>query len=385
MGAVYQAHQTGLEREVAIKILRPEVADKDVEVERFRREALATALLQHPNIVKVYDFDTTPDGRAFLVMELLGGPSLAAWIRRNPYPDPAKVVEIFKPVAGAIDAMHRAGIIHRDVKPSNIALPDPDNPDDVVKILDLGIVRFSDAARDANLTGRLVIGTVEYIAPEVATGSKATPLSDLYALAVTAYQTLAGDLPFRGVTPRDVLIKHVKEAPPLPSKVRTSLPAAVDPVFLRALAKDPAKRYPSAREFAQELEQALGEAPAAHRASVLVVQSDPVMAEGARASLASHGYAVTVARDGFEALMLLGGKTFEAIVSDLTLPDLDGPTFLRLAAEKGVRASVIAVARDAETASLAPRDVDAVLALPLSPSGLAEAVARALDKVGGGE
>jgi serine/threonine protein kinase len=382
MGAVYSARQSGLERDVAIKVLRPEVADRGVEVERFRREALATAQLQHPNIVKVYDFDTTPDGRAFLVMELLGGPSLAVWNRRNPYPAPSQVVDIFKPVAAAVDAMHRAGIIHRDIKPSNIALPDPDDPDDLVKILDLGIVRFSDTAQDANLTGRLVIGTVEYIAPEVATGSKATSSSDLYALGVTAYQTLVGDLPFRGATPRDVLVKHVKEAITPPSKVRNSLPAAVDDVFLRALAKDPAKRYPSAREFIQDLERALGASAVAHRASILVVENDQTMAEHARSSLERRGYAVTVASDGFEALMLLGGRAFEVIVSNLTLPDLDGPTFLRLAAEKGVTAPVIAVARDAEAALLAPPDVDAVLALPLSANGLAQAVSRALDKVG---
>src|SRR5262249_15589742 len=142
-----------------------------------------------------------------------------------------------------------------DIKPANIALPDSENPDDVVKLIDLGIARFSDASH-GDLTGHLVIGTADYIAPEVALGKPAGPASDIYALGVTAFEALAGRPPFTAETDREVLIKHIKEPVPSIRRIRKNLPAAFDGALAGALAKDPEDRFATARAFARALRTA---------------------------------------------------------------------------------------------------------------------------------
>jgi serine/threonine-protein kinase len=348
MGEVYAARQLGLDRVVAVKVLRRDLMAGTTEAERFRREALATARLDHPNIVTVYDFGRLPDGSAFLVMEFLAGPSLEQWLAATPEPDPATVVGLLEPACDAVDAMHAAGIVHRDIKPANIALPDPASPHDVVKLIDLGIARFADS-KHGDLTGQMIIGTAEFIAPEVATGGPAGPSSDLYALGVTAFWALAGSVPFTGLSDREILIKHIKQPPPLPSRMRPSLPRAFDDVLARSLAKDPAERYQTARELASALRAATAAPVRRATRTVLLVEGDAASRELARGCIAALGYEVVEATDGVDALLELGARPFDVVLLSAGLTGFDAETVLRLMREKGLAtpAAVIAPPYDA--------------------------------------
>jgi hypothetical protein len=350
MGSVYAARQLGLDRTVAVKVLRADLAAGVVEAERFRREALATARLDHPHIVTVFDFGRTEDGAAFLVMEFLGGPSLEQWSRSTPSPDPETVVGFLEPVCNAVDAMHAAGIVHRDIKPANISLPDPKEPHDVVKLIDLGIARFADS-RHGELTGQMIIGTVEYIAPEVATGGAAGPASDLYALGVTAFEALVGSVPFKGLSEREVLIKHIKQPPPIPSRMRPDLPRGLDEALARALAKNPGDRFATAGELAAALRAGLATAagggaaaPAARSGrTVLLVEADPAARDAARGCLAALGYETVEAADGVDALLQLGARAVDVVLVSADLAGLDAETVVRLIREKGVAAPAAVV------------------------------------------
>ena len=381
MGAVYAARQLGLDREVAVKVLRKDVAASAVQVERFRREALAAARLDHPNIVKVFDFGREDDGSAYLVMELLTGPSLERWLAENPRPDAAFVASIFAPVAAAVDALHRAGIIHRDIKPANIALPDPTDADDVVKLIDLGIVRFSEAVR-GDLTGGMIIGTAEYIAPEVATGAAASSRSDLYALGITAFEALVGFPPFTGDSDREILLGHIRNEPPRASRARRGLSSAADDVFARILAKDPADRFGTAGEFSTALIAAVAvtpiTAPRPSPRSVLVVSDSEALRSRVRDPLRAFGYVVTETSDAFDALLKLGGERFDVVIADATLPGLDGPGLLRLAAEKGVRTPGILVASEEEAFLSSDATAAAVLPASFDPGALFAAISEAI-------
>ncbi len=387
MGSVYAARQLGLDRMVAVKVLRPEVAGGSVEAERFRREALAAARLAHPNIVTVFDFGRLPDESAFLVMELLTGPSLDRVLGSGSVLDAELCVRVFEPIASAIDALHAAGIIHRDIKPANIALPDRGDPNDVVKLIDLGIARFSDASK-SDLTGQMIIGTVDYIAPEVATGSKASAASDIYALGVTVFEALTGSPPFPGSGDREILIKHIKEPPPAVSNVKPEVPSGFDAVLMHALAKDPAARYSSAREFARAMREALstprGEPRAAQRRvarAVLVVDGDAATREFARGCLAAFGYEVVEAADAVEALLLFGGRSFDLVIANAILPGLDGVTLLRLKHEKGIHSPTILLTGDGrlpDGVTAESHGIASAIALPLDAGALFGAVTAAL-------
>jgi serine/threonine-protein kinase len=387
MGSVYAARQLGLERLVAVKVIRAEIAAGAVEAERFRREALAAARLDHPNIVTVYDFGRLEDGSSYLVMELLTGPTLDRVLAADRTPDPAAVVSVFEPVCDAVDALHAAGIIHRDIKPANIALPDEANADDVVKLIDLGIARFSDASH-GDLTGHLVIGTADYIAPEVAMGKPAGPASDIYALGVTAFEALAGRPPFTGETDRDVLIKHIREPVPSIRRIRRDLPAAFDGALAVALAKDPEDRFATAKAFARALRNAAvmlrtepAKAPARRARAILLVESDAATREFARGCLAAFGYEVTEAADAVEALLRLGGGTFDLVIANADLPVLDGLTLVRLKLEKGIRTPTLLITPDGRLPDSVAADTHGVAAavkLPLDAGELFGAVSAAL-------
>jgi serine/threonine protein kinase len=365
MGTVYSARQRELDRRVAIKVTRPELVYSFQVMERFRREAATTAKLRHPNIVTVYDFATLPNGRSFLVMEFLSGPSLTRWLEvHNPAPIDT-VVGYLKQVCRAIGALHRAGIVHRDIKTSNIILPDPLNPDDTVKVVDFGIARLRDSGDGGRLTGKNVLGTADYLAPELIEGGEADSRSDLYALGVVAYEALVGMAPFRGASKSAVLLQHLTKTPARPSTVRRDLPSTIDDVLLRSLEKDPAHRYPSAEAFADALESALSpdtapnlpwasttsvheaaatssaDVVAPDRPRVLVIDDEEDVRTVSRAALEDAGYDVATAADGIEALMRLGAGSYDIILSDVDMPNLDGFKLLEVVSRKGVGTPVI--------------------------------------------
>ena len=245
VGEVWRGTDLVLERVVAVKLLRPEYAQDEECLARFRAEGRHAALLSHPNIAQVYDYvEKAPPAPGFLVMELVDGQSLARLLARGPL-SPARTMGIVAQAASGLQAAHAAGLVHRDVKPGNLLV----GPDDQVKITDFGIAQAPGSAR-LTRTGTLV-GTTAYLAPERATGGQATPASDLYSLGVVAYECLTGEAPFDG-EPLAVALAHLQQAiPPLPP----SVPAAVAALVADLTAKDPSARPPSAGDVCDRAER----------------------------------------------------------------------------------------------------------------------------------
>ena len=251
MGEVWRAHDDTLDREVAVKLLRPESSSDDTFVERFRAEARHAGGLTHPNVGTVHDYGED-DGNAFLVMELLDGNPLSDLIRERAPMEPIEVTEILHQIAIALQAAHEAGVVHRDVKPANIVV----DADGYAKITDFGIARALGEA-PMTQTGE-VLGTPHYLAPEQAKGEPAGPLSDVYALAVVGYEMLTGRRPFSGDSMVTTALAHVNQPlPPLPD----SVPEPLRTTVMAALAKSPDERPHGAGAFAEALRLPPGEVP----------------------------------------------------------------------------------------------------------------------------
>ncbi|HEU5144906.1 MAG TPA: protein kinase [Dermatophilaceae bacterium] len=250
MGGVHVAMDQRLGRRVAVKLLREDLAASHEFVERFRREAHMVAGLNHPNIAQVFDYGQ--DGRAhFIVMELVEGADLARLLAERHRLAPAEVVDIAGQVCAALAAAHRAGVVHRDIKPGNVII----GPEGHVKVTDFGIAR---ALGEAPLTQTgSVMGTAQYLPPEQSTGQPATPASDLYSLGVLIYQMLTGEVPFTGDSPVAVAVRHVSEDVPPPSALVPDVPRGLDAVVARATAKQPVDRYASAEEMAAALRESV--------------------------------------------------------------------------------------------------------------------------------
>ena len=246
MGEVHLATDDRLGRLVAVKVLAAGFADSPDFVERFRREALTAAALSHPNIAQVYDYGVDGDSH-FIVMEYAEGQDLAQVIRQHGRLTPGDAVRVAEQVCAALGAAHRAGVVHRDVKPGNVII----RPDGTVKVTDFGIAR---ALGQASLTDTgTVMGTAAYVAPEQARGEATTPSSDLYSLGILLFQMLTGSVPFDGDTPVAIAMRHLDEPVPLPSSRVADLPANLDEVVVRATAKSPADRYADADAMAAAL------------------------------------------------------------------------------------------------------------------------------------
>lgn len=255
MGAVYRARQSDLDRPVAIKVVLGKYQSSDLAVERFRREAVAVAKLRHPNIVTVYDFGVAPESGTYLVMEHLEGRSLRAELRQHGALPVATVLAIASQVGAALDAAHRAGVIHRDVKPDNVYLAETPHGT-VAKILDFGVAKLVDASdpdRDPLTGANARIGTPAYMSPEQCEGRTVDRRSDVYALGGTVFEMLTGRPPFQADSISSLIYQHVHNPPEPPSRFRPGLPHAVELAVLRALAKDPPQRFASASELAAAL------------------------------------------------------------------------------------------------------------------------------------
>lgn len=257
MGVVYHAHEATLDRSVALKIVPPDLAIRPGFVERLHREAINTARLRHPHIAVLYEFGQN-DGDVFLTMEYVDGPSLRQLLAAGPL-RPTHALSLLDQVAGALDYAHSLGIVHRDVKPSNILI----GPHDRAVLIDFGLAQM---AEDPSLTSdSALLGTPHYMAPEQARGAGADARSDQYALAAVAYEMLTGAPLFGGRSAAAVLHGHIYELPPVPTEHCPALPDAVNAVFGRALAKAPHARYPSAAAFIDDLRAACAAPPAVPR------------------------------------------------------------------------------------------------------------------------
>ena len=276
MGAVFRARRRLLGDEVAIKIVRAESAGSQDARERFLRESRACAQLRHPNIVSILDFNLDAEGRPFLVMELLNGPSLRQEIEARAPMAIADVQAIVLPICGALQAAHDHGVLHRDLKPANIVAHDFGGGTRVYKLVDFGLVREMRSEETRLTAAHEFVGTFTYAPPEQLTGSAVDHRSDQFSLAVVVYEMLTGRPPIQETDPGQFVTKMIRDPLPLASTLRLDLPKWLDVVLGRALAKAPGDRYPSMSAFAAALS---GDAAAA-RATVIMSGIAPAVPAG---------------------------------------------------------------------------------------------------------
>lgn len=250
MADVFLAVDTILNRQVAIKILRADLSTDAVSILRFEREAQAAAALAHPNIVEIYDVGDYK-GHHYIVMEYVTGKTLKQVIRsRGPLVN-EEAVDIMKQLCSAISEAHSRGIIHRDIKPQNVIV----KADGSIKILDFGIATAKGSMQLTQANN--VMGSVHYLAPELAKGEAASPRSDIYALGIVLYEMLAGDVPFKADQAVQIALKHMREPMPDVRLINASVPQSIANVITRATAKDPNNRYGSCREMLQDISTCL--------------------------------------------------------------------------------------------------------------------------------
>lgn len=284
MGEVWRAFDTATDRVVAVKLLPAHLADDDVYQQRFRREAQAAAGINEPHVVPIHDFGEI-DGRLYVNMRLIEGRDLDAMLGGGPL-ESGRAVHIIDQIASALRAAHRIGLVHRDVKPSNILVTE----DDFAYLIDFGIAR---ATGQTGLTSTgTMLGTYSYMAPERLSGGTADARVDVYALTCVLHECLTGQAPYPGDSLEQQITAHLTVDPPKPSTVNLAIPAAFDEVIARGMAKDPDERYQTARELATAASQALAEPPksASSRAEPTLINQpsptpaapEPNVATGAR-------------------------------------------------------------------------------------------------------
>jgi tRNA A-37 threonylcarbamoyl transferase component Bud32 len=300
MATVYEAKHLAFNEIRALKVVNSRLAEDEAFLKRFRAEAVVTRKLQHPNAVRVDDFDTTEDGRPYIVMEYVEGKDLRHAIEdAGPFSIP-RTLNIGKQIASALAEAHNLGITHRDIKPDNILLIRKPDGTDMVKVLDFGIAKIRDGAADMGTgytttkTG-VVVGTPQYMSPEQAMGKSGEAIdgrSDIYSLGCALYEMLTGQLPFESETPVGLLIHHIQTTPVPPHQraPQQRIPYALSMVLMKAMEKEKDHRYQSAEEMIEALDQAL-------HATTAMMGSAPEL--GARTDLmgsAEAGPAAAVAR-----------------------------------------------------------------------------------------
>ena len=250
MANVYLAIDEILDREVAVKILRGDLAEDDKFVRRFQREAISASSLNHPNIVEVYDVGED-DGSYFIVMEYINGVTLKNLIKKRGKLSLVEVVDIMKQLTSGIACAHKNNIIHRDIKPQNVMILD----DGKIKITDFGIATALNSIEMTQTNS--VMGSVHYLPPEQASGKATTFKSDIYSLGILMYELLTGTIPFKGETAVEVAMKQLKEDLPSIVKKHPEIPQSVENILMRACAKNPLNRYDSVEEMAHDIEVCL--------------------------------------------------------------------------------------------------------------------------------
>ncbi len=273
MADVYLAHDNILDRDVALKVMSTRYASDEEFVERFRREAQSAAALSHPNIVSIFDRGVSEDGTYYIAMEYLPGGTLKDRIMRKGALSARTAAAVALQIAEALCAAHERGVIHRDIKPHNILITESGD----VKVTDFGIAR---AASSSTMTRTgSILGTAHYISPEQAMGEPVGPASDIYSLGVVLYEMLTGELPYDAETPLGIAMKHVNGHLQQPKEVDPSIPAGINAIACRLLAKGPEDRYANDNELIEDLERvAAGLEPAATTTKMMATRPMPVVA-----------------------------------------------------------------------------------------------------------
>jgi len=309
MGRVYRAHHTRIANKCfAIKVLRPEFSSNAEMVARFRREAEAAACITHPNVVEVYDVDETPELCTYLVCEYLLGIDMSEHLTRcGSLPIPI-AIHIARQVCGALDSAHAAGVMHRDVKPQNIfLLTDEDRTvtaRPTIKVLDFGLSRFIDAVGTQLTRAGVIMGTPAYMAPEQAGGGAVDYRTDIYGLGAVLFATITGCAPYEGETLQELVLAVLNQDPPLPSSINPEIPANLELVIQRAMARNPDERYQSMAELGLALEAFAEPDPSNEESPAMAIRP------GSRLMLEDEARAVNTARPrlivfGILALLLL--------------------------------------------------------------------------------
>ena len=252
MANVYLAYDTILDRNVAVKVLRGDLATDEKFVRRFQREAMSASALSHPNIVEMYDVGED-DGNYFIVMEYIDGKTLKNLIKKRGALTVAEVVDIMLQLTSAISCAHDSYIIHRDIKPQNVMILD----DGRVKITDFGIAIASNASELTQTNS--VMGSVHYLPPEQANGAGATAKSDIYSLGILMFELLTGKLPFKGENAVEIALKQMKEQIPSVCAMNPEIPQSIENVILKACAKNPKNRYANVKDMYNDIKTALDE------------------------------------------------------------------------------------------------------------------------------
>ena len=270
MGVVYRATQSGLGRTVALKVIAPEYAIDPGFVERFKRESRLAASIEHPHVIPVYEAGER-DGLLYLLMRYVEGTDLLTLLAQEGPLEPGRAARLVAQVAAALAASHRRGLVHRDVKPANVLIADDDGADHAY-LTDFGIAKASDSTRGMTRAGAIV-GTPDYMAPERLVDDAGDARADLYSLGCVLYQSLTGELPFRGESPMARAFAHINTPVPSIREQNRRVPEQLDLVVTRAMAKRPEERYATGSELRSALLSAIDEAPAGPAAAAATVLS----------------------------------------------------------------------------------------------------------------
>ena len=258
MSVVYQAENLRLSSVIALKVLAPELAADDVFRARFLEESRIAASLNHPNVIPIYDMGSQDD-LLYIAMRYVSGTDMRQMIKKRGRILPANALFLVSQAARALDAAHRKGLVHRDVKPGNLLIErgsDEADPDHLY-LADFGITKHAMSRSGLTSTGQF-LGTIDYVAPEQIRGTSVTGQADQYSLGCVLYECLTGRVPFEKDLDAAVIWAHVEETPAMPTILRPELPPGIDEVFGRVLAKRPSERYGSCREFVEAVRVALG-------------------------------------------------------------------------------------------------------------------------------
>ncbi|MBM4194339.1 MAG: serine/threonine protein kinase [Gemmatimonadetes bacterium] len=291
MGAVYLAEHVKMGRKVALKVMNPGMHQDPDAIARFNREAKNASQLSHPNVCPIYDFGETPEGMIYLAMEFIEGSSLSGLIEKAGALTPARAASIIHQAADALQVAHDYGIVHRDLKPDNIMIAKARDGSDMVKVVDFGIAKASSSdAQKVTKTG-LVVGTPEYMSPEQLAGDKLDGRSDIYSLALVAFNCFTGKLPFPSNSAQEAMIMRLTDQPKTLAEMKPDVawPDELQAVMDKALARDAAERYASAAQFGRDMSKSVENMPStiAAEAGTQVIGAGAVAAAAAAKTAAA--------------------------------------------------------------------------------------------------